>query len=123
MHPVSEPSRVRADALAPGTVGRAGRWAVAHQRDGRLDAVSARCRHQLGDLSKGTLDADGCLVCPWHGARYDLDSGQMVSGPHGFLVYVGRTPGYTRLIEAFGRVARLRRRAVARVGEHFVVGR
>ena len=48
--------------------------------------MSARCRHQLGDLSKGALDG---LVCPWHGSRHDVDSGQMVSGPKEFLCDVG----------------------------------
>lgn len=106
--------------LPEGTVGRAGAWTVAN-RGGDLRAVSSRCRHQLADLSEGSLDADGCLVCPWHGSRYDLDSGAMVSGPKGFLFYVGRTPGYTQLIKAYGLVLRLRRRGVAREGDDLVV--
>ena len=85
------------DTLPPGAVARAGSWTVAN-RDGDLRAVSSRCRHQLADLSQGSLDRHGCLVCPWHGARYDLDSGAMVEGPKGFLGYVGRTPGYTQLV-------------------------
>ena len=95
------------------SVRRAGRWTVANP-DGQPRAVSSRCRHQLADLSQGSLDADGCLVCPWHGSRYDLDSGAMVEGPKGFLFYVGKTPGYTQLIKAFGQVARLRTTAVRR---------
>jgi nitrite reductase/ring-hydroxylating ferredoxin subunit len=106
--------------LPPGAVRKAGEWTVAN-RGGDLRAVSSRCRHQLADLSKGSLDKDGCLVCPWHGSRYDLDTGSMVSGPKGFLFYVGKTPGYTQLIRAFGRVAVLRRRAVERVGDRIVV--
>lgn len=109
-----------ADQLGPGTVRRAGAWTVAN-RDGDLRAVSSRCRHQLADLSKGSLDRNGCLVCPWHGSRYDLDSGEMVRGPKGFLWYVGRTPGYTQLISVLGKVAPLRRRAVRRDGARVVV--
>jgi hypothetical protein len=45
----------------------------------------------------------------------------MVEGPKGFLLYVGRTPGYTQLVKAYGRVLRLRRRAVAREGDQLVV--
>jgi nitrite reductase/ring-hydroxylating ferredoxin subunit len=101
-------------------VRRAGPWTVANP-DGRPRAVSSRCRHQLADLSKGSVDADGCLVCPWHGSRYDLDSGAMVEGPKGFLFYVGRTPGYTQLIKAIGMVARLRTAAVRRVGDAWEV--
>jgi nitrite reductase/ring-hydroxylating ferredoxin subunit len=107
--------------LPPGSVGRAGEWTVAN-RGGEVRAVSSRCRHQLADLSKGSLDRDGCLVCPWHGSRYHLDTGEMVAGPKGFLAYVGRTPGYTQLVAAYGRVLRLRRRPVTRDGKRYVIG-
>ena len=110
---------IPASSLPEGAVARAGAWTVAN-RGGDLRAVSSRCRHQL-DLSKGSLDADGCLVCPWHGSRYDLDSGETVSGPKGFLLYVGRTPGYTQLVKAYGLVLRLRRRQVVREGDDLVV--
>lgn len=115
------PDQIPAASLPPGTVGRAGHWAVVNRGGGKVGAVSARCRHQLGDLSRGSLDASGCLVCPWHGARYDLDSGQMVSGPKGFLLYVGRTPGYTQLVAAYGKVLTLRRRRVRRQRGAYVV--
>jgi nitrite reductase/ring-hydroxylating ferredoxin subunit len=115
------PDSVPLTALPAGTVGRAGPWTVAHRRDGRLTAVSSRCRHQLADLSKGSLDKDGCLVCPWHGSRYDLDSGSMVSGPKGFLWYRGRTPGYTQLVKAYGLFLKLRRRRVVQEGDRYVV--
>lgn len=106
--------------LPVGGVGRAGPWTVTRTADG-VTAVSSRCRHQLADLSKGSLDADGCLVCPWHGARYDLGTGAMVAGPKGFLTYVGKTPGYTQVIKAVGGVLRLRRRRVRQVEDRFVV--
>ena len=109
-------------ALPPGAVGRAGQWTVAN-RGGDLRAVSSRCRHQLADMSKGSLDKDGCLVCPWHGARYDLDSGRMVEGPKGFLTYVGRTPGYTQFVKAYATVLRLRRARLVREGSRLVVRR
>jgi nitrite reductase/ring-hydroxylating ferredoxin subunit len=111
---------IPASSLPEGAVGRAGPWTVAN-RGGDLRAVSSRCRHQLADLSQGSLDKDGCLVCPWHGSRYDLDTGAMVAGPKGFLFYVGKTPGYTQLIKAYGLVLRLRRRGVRRTGEAIVV--
>ena len=107
--------------LPVGTVKRVGSWTVAHNKDG-VRAVSSLCRHQFADLSKGSLDAKGCLVCPWHGARYDLDNGKMVQGPRGFLGYVGRTPGYTQFVKAFGSVARLRRAAVSTVGQTLRIG-
>lgn len=109
-------------SLPVGAVGKAGSWTVAHRKDGSVRAVSSRCRHQLADLSKGSLDKDGCLVCPWHGSRYDLDSGEMVQGPRGFLWYVGKTPGYTQFIKAYGVVLKLRTRSVERRNGQLVVG-
>ncbi len=46
-------------------------------------AVSNRCRHLFAPLGKGTVDADGCLECPWHAALYDVRTGKMVRGPQG----------------------------------------
>lgn len=86
---------------------RAGRWAVGTSQ-GEDFAVSRRCRHQLADLSRGTVDADGCLVCPWHQSRYDVRSGRMVAGPRGIFGYHGPTPGYSRVVLAVGRALRLR---------------
>jgi nitrite reductase/ring-hydroxylating ferredoxin subunit len=112
--------RVPARDLPAGAVRRAGPWAVGN-RDGELFAVSRRCRHQLGDLSEGSIDADGCLVCPWHQSRYDVRSGEMVEGPHGFLGYHGPTPGYTQLVLSYGRILKLRVRKALRRGEDVVV--
>ncbi len=112
--------RLPASSLPPGSVGRAGAWTVAN-RSGEVRAVSSRCRHQLADMSKGSLDKDGCLVCPWHGAKYDLDSGAMTEGPTGFLGYVGKTPGYEQLVKAYSQVLRLRTRKVRQDGPDLVV--
>ncbi len=98
--------------MAPGAVRRIGRWAVGTTPAGEDLAVSRRCRHQLADMSTGTVDADGCLVCPWHRSRYDVQDERMVTGPRGFLTYHGATPCYARLVLAYGRYLRL---AVARV--------
>jgi nitrite reductase/ring-hydroxylating ferredoxin subunit len=109
-----------ASSLPPGTVRRVGGFAVGN-RDGELFAVSRRCRHQLGDLSQGSIDAQGCLVCPWHGSRYDVSDGRMVRGPRGFLWYRGKTPGYTQAVLAYGRYWKLRVRRVLRVGDRLTV--
>ena len=50
---------------------------------GKPFAVSNRCRHLLASLGKGQVTEDGCLECPWHGARYDVGTGKMVRGPQG----------------------------------------
>ena len=117
---MEKPATIRAEDLPPGTVGRAGPWAVGN-RDGELFAVSRRCRHQLADLSTGSIDADGCLVCPWHQSTYDVGTGAMVRGPRGFLGYHGRVPGYAGVVRAYARVLRLRVRRVSRRGQDVVV--
>lgn len=73
--------------LPPGTVTGAGRWAVGNA-DGDRFAVTRRCRHMFADLAGGSIDKKGCLVCPRHGARYDVKSGQMVRGPQGIYAKI-----------------------------------
>jgi nitrite reductase/ring-hydroxylating ferredoxin subunit len=50
---------------------------------GKPFAVSNRCRHLFASLGEGQMTDEGCLQCPWHGARYDVGSGKMVRGPQG----------------------------------------
>ncbi|RZT83835.1 Rieske-like 2Fe-2S protein [Pseudonocardia sediminis] len=95
----------------PADVRRLGGWAVGRS-EGEDFAVGRRCRHQLADLSDGHVDADGCLVCPWHGARYDVTDGVMVEGPRGLFGYHGHIPGYDMLVRAYARFLPL---AVGRV--------
>ena len=111
----SDPSSLPESEIAEGRVRRLGSWAVGRSR-GADFAVSRRCRHQLADLSQGSVDADGCLVCPWHQSRYDVRTGEMVGGPRGFLGYHGSTPGYTQFVLAYGRRLRLRVGRVVRSG-------
>jgi nitrite reductase/ring-hydroxylating ferredoxin subunit len=93
-----------ASDLPPGRVIGAGPYAVGNAA-GQLFAVSRRCRHLRADLAGGSIDDDGCLVCPWHGARYDVGTGQMVRGPQG--VYA-RIPGSDFAYRALTRVLPLR---------------
>ena len=50
---------------------------------GKPFALSNRCRHLFASLGEGQVTDDGCLQCPWHAARYDVDTGKMVRGPQG----------------------------------------
>ena len=115
-----EPDRIPAADLPPGAVRRVGDWAVGN-RGGGYFAVSRRCRHQLADMSEGSIDADGCLVCPWHQSRYDVRTGEMIEGPKGFLGYHGPAPVYAQLVRLVGRIARLRVRRAARDGDDVVL--
>lgn len=106
--------------LPAGTVRRAGPWAVGN-REGELFAVSRRCRHQLADLSRGSLDADGCLVCPWHQSAYDVRTGAMVRGPQGLFWYHHRTPRYAALVLTYAKRLRLQVRRIVRHDDTVVV--
>ena len=109
-----------ADVPSGDGVRKVGPWAVGRSK-GEVFAVSRRCRHQLADLAEGSVDAEGCLVCPWHQSRYDVRTGEMVEGPKGFLGYHGPTPVYTQLVQLLGRIARLRVRRATRQGEDVVL--
>jgi nitrite reductase/ring-hydroxylating ferredoxin subunit len=66
--------------------------------NGERFAVSRRCRHLRADLANGEIDADGCLVCPCHKARYDPATGRMVIGPQaGFEKVPGLDAAYIQL--------------------------
>jgi nitrite reductase/ring-hydroxylating ferredoxin subunit len=83
--------------LVPGVVRGAGRYAAGNA-DGELFAVTRRCRHLRADLADGSIDDEGCLVCPWHGARYDVETGRMTRGPQGFFAKIpGLDAGYLLL--------------------------
>ena len=68
--------------VPPGTVIGFERWAVGNA-GGTYFAVTRRCRHLFADLAGGSIDRQGHLVCPWHGSRYDVETGRMVRGPGG----------------------------------------
>jgi nitrite reductase/ring-hydroxylating ferredoxin subunit len=83
--------------FVPGIVRGAGRYAVGNA-NGELFAVTRRCRHLGADLANGKVDADGCLVCPWHGAAYDVATGRMTRGPQGVFAKIpGLDAGYRLL--------------------------
>ena len=105
-----------AHELPPGTVTGSGRYAVGN--NGTYFAVTRRCRHLRADLAHGDIDEDGCLVCPWHHAKYDVNSGRMTRGPQGVFA---RIPGLGALFIALTKVLPLHRGKVERRGPDIVV--
>lgn len=93
--------------LTRGAVKGSGGYAVGNNGD--YFAVTRRCRHLRADLADGTIDADGCLVCPWHGAAYDVDSGRMTRGPQGIFA---RIPGLNPSFKLLTRIVPLGRGTV-----------
>jgi nitrite reductase (NADH) small subunit len=51
------------------------RVAVFRTRSGAVHATQASCPHREGPLADG-LVGDGCVVCPLHGYKYDLATGE-----------------------------------------------
>ncbi|CAH7687906.1 hypothetical protein PPACK8108_LOCUS22770 [Phakopsora pachyrhizi] len=42
------------------------------QIQGKFFATSAKCTHYGAPLVKGILGPDGCVTCPWHGAKFSI---------------------------------------------------
>ena len=105
-----------ADDLPAGTVAGSGQYAVGNNGD--YFAVSRRCRHLRADLAQGSIDAEGCLVCPWHQATYDVDTGKMLRGPQGIFAKV---PGLGAMFIALTKALPLRRGKVERRGPDIFV--
>ncbi len=92
-------------ASAPeGTVTGVEQYAVGNNGD--YFAVGRKCRHLRADLAAGSIDPDGCLVCPWHEAKYDVLTGQMVRGPQGIFAKI---PGLGWSFKALTRLIPLKR--------------
>ncbi|MCW2637111.1 MAG: Rieske (2Fe-2S) iron-sulfur domain protein [Blastococcus sp.] len=57
---------------------------AAVRRGERVDVFVGACSHLSGPLYEGAVEkvgADECLVCPWHGSAFALDSGEPRRGP------------------------------------------
>ena len=50
--------------------------------DGHVYAFSDNCTHRDFPLSNGEVDPDDCsITCEWHGARFDVRTGAVLSPP------------------------------------------
>ncbi|ESK86596.1 rhodocoxin reductase [Moniliophthora roreri MCA 2997] len=73
----------------------------------KIHATSAFCTHYGAPLAKGVLTADGRVVCPWHGACFNICTGDIEDAPapsalHSFeaqvidgKIHVTANPQYT----------------------------
>lgn len=72
-----------ADELSPGQgklVEIAGKKIALFNVGGTYYAMDDTCTHRGGPLSAGELKGDE-VTCPWHGAIYNVTTGDVVSGP------------------------------------------
>lgn len=61
-------------------VSAGGRPLALFRLGGKVYCLDNRCTHVGGPLCEGTLD--GSIVrCPWHGSRFDVQTGQVVGPP------------------------------------------
>jgi 3-phenylpropionate/trans-cinnamate dioxygenase ferredoxin subunit len=58
----------------------AGRSVALFNVEGTIHAIDNDCTHDGGPLSEGVV-SDGCVVCPWHGAEFDLSTGKVLTPP------------------------------------------
>jgi nitrite reductase/ring-hydroxylating ferredoxin subunit len=47
---------------------------------GQLFVFEDRCTHRGGPLHAGEIDGT-CVICPWHGSKFDVRDGSVVAGP------------------------------------------
>lgn len=47
---------------------------------GKFYAMRGVCNHQGGPLPEGELN-DNVITCPWHGAQWDVTTGNLVDFP------------------------------------------
>jgi len=69
--------------IAPGTgilVTVDGKEIAVFNSNGSFYAIDNACTHVGGSLSEGPLEGNA-VVCPWHGAMFDLTNGQVLNGP------------------------------------------
>jgi nitrite reductase/ring-hydroxylating ferredoxin subunit len=85
------------DELTPGQ----GRLVQVHDKrialfniGGRYYAIDDECPHRGGPLSEGELEG-AAVVCPWHGAIFDLATGEVTRFPatSGVSTYAVRVEG------------------------------
>ena len=85
----------RLGEMAPGTCRHVGRRRPGSGRlnvDGTIYAIGGKCTHRGGPLGEGELDGT-VVTCPWHGAQFDVTTGQVVGPPAGQSV-----PAYTVVV-------------------------
>ena len=107
---------VPAANVPEGTVIGVEEYAVGN--NGEYFAVGRKCRHLRADLAGGSIDAEGCLVCPWHASKYDVRTGRMVRGPQGIFAKI---PGLGASFMALTRVIPLKRGTIEQRGKSLYI--
>jgi nitrite reductase/ring-hydroxylating ferredoxin subunit len=75
----------RTDELSPGQarlVEAGGKEIALFNVAGRFHAIDNNCTHVGGPLCEGELSGTE-VICPWHGAAFDVTTGQVLGPPAG----------------------------------------
>ena len=70
--------------LRTGSGGSADVPLAAVRRGSRVDVFVGACSHMAGPLQEGSIEqvrGSSCLVCPWHGSAFELETGEPRRGP------------------------------------------
>jgi len=73
----------KSDEIAPGQgkmIEVGGKKIALFNVEGSFYAIDDTCTHRGGPLSEGSLDGKE-VTCPWHGAIYDVITGEVLSPP------------------------------------------
>jgi nitrite reductase/ring-hydroxylating ferredoxin subunit len=73
----------QSDEIAPGQgkmIEVGGKKIALFNVEGSFYAIDDTCTHRGGPLSEGSLDGKE-VTCPWHGAIYDVITGEVLSPP------------------------------------------
>lgn len=57
-----------------------GRKLAVFNLEGKLYAIDNACTHVGGPLAEGKV-ANGEVICPWHGSRFEIKTGAVTHGP------------------------------------------
>ena len=73
----------KTDQIAPGRgkmVEVSGKKIALFNVEGSFYAIDDTCTHRGGPLSEGVLEGKK-VTCPWHGATYDVTTGEVLAPP------------------------------------------
>ena len=87
----------KSSEIEPGTgrlVEVGGKRIAVFNVDGNFHAMDETCTHRGGPLSEGMLIGKE-VTCPWHGAVFDVTTGEVLSppAPRGVATYLVRVQG------------------------------
>ena len=93
----------KSDEIAPGQgkmIEVGGKKIALFNVEGSFYAIDDTCTHRGGPLSEGSLDGKE-VTCPWHGAIYDVITGEVLSppAPKGVARYNARVEGTDIAVE------------------------